>query len=161
MSEESRLDSILQTRMESRILTDGAKSDLLVRCAAAVFVWPGIGETEEELLHDPTVGMIVGTTQAADQMFGYQEGELLFKNIEILIPERFRPHHRKHLISFILSPLPRQMGSRLGKADHGLFGLHRSTGEFPLEISLQQRMSGKQKCIIAQPARARTDGTHT
>lgn len=160
MSEESQLDAMLLGRMEGRVLNDSQKSDLLVRCAAAIFVWPGTGTTLEELIADPTMGMIIGTTQAADLMFGYQEGELLFKNIELLMPERFRPHHRRHFAGFALLPAPRQMGSRLGSGA-GLFGLHRVNGEFPLEIGLQQRMSGKQKCIVAQPAIARTDGTHS
>jgi hypothetical protein len=159
-NEESRLDAILHSRMETRILTDGAKSDLLVRCATAIFVWPGTGDTVEALIADPTLGMIVGTTSAADEMFGYEEGELLFKNIEILIPERFRSGHRRHFAGFALSPIPRQMGSRLGKGE-GLFGLHRAGREFPLEISLQQRMTGRQRCIIAQPAYARQNGTHS
>ena len=160
MNEESKLDAMILGRMEARVLTDSQKSDLLVRCAAAIFVWPGLGETLEDLMADPTVGMIVGTTQAADQMFGFQEGELLFKNVEVLMPERFRKRHRDHLISFILNPMPRQMGSRL-EGGAALYGLHRTSGEFPLEIGLQQRMSGKQKCIVAQPAVARLDGTHS
>lgn len=155
MSEESRLDSVLTGRMESRILTDNERSELLVRTTAAIFVWPGTGETEQDLLADPTMGLIVGTTEAADQMFGFQEGQLLLKPIEILIPERFRSMHRKHFASFVLHPVPRQMGSRLD--GQGLYGLHQIDGEFPLEIGLTQKMtkSGRQKCIIALPARAR------
>jgi hypothetical protein len=159
---EHRIDALLLSRMENRILTDSEKSELLVRSAAAIFVWPGLGETKEELMADPTVGMIIGTTESADKMFRYQEGQLLYKNIEILMPERFRPYHKMHLVSFILLPDPRQMGSRLG-AGRGIFGLTQMAEEFPMELGLQQRMGkgGRQKCLVALPAIARENAPTT
>lgn len=159
---ENRLDALLLGRMENRILTDSEKAELLVRGAAAIFVWPGAGETKEELITDPTVGMIIGTTESADKMFKYQEGQLLYKNIEILMPERFRSHHKLHLINFILNPEPRQMGSRLASGQ-GLFGITQFGEEFSLELGLQQRMGkgGRQKCLIALPSFSRTINAST
>ena len=64
-------------------------------------------------------------------MFGYPEGELSGKPLEILIPKNIRGQHKGDAGAFIQKGRRRKMGQGLD-----LVGLQRDGGEFPLEISL-------------------------
>ncbi len=74
---------------------------------------------------------IVHINAQLEKMFGYRKEELLEKNIEILMPERFHARHRKHVADYVANPRVRSMGSGLE-----LFGLRKDGTEFPIDISL-------------------------
>ncbi len=76
-------------------------------------------------------GKIAHINAQLERMFGYRKEELLGKNIEILMPERFRSRHRRHVEDYIANPTVRPMGSGLE-----LFGLKKDGTEFPIDISL-------------------------
>jgi PAS domain S-box-containing protein len=76
-------------------------------------------------------GKIVHVNAQLERMFGYTKEELLGKNLEILMPERFRARHRKNVMDFLSSPRIRPMGTGLA-----LFGLNKDGAEFPVDISL-------------------------
>ncbi|MDX1911644.1 MAG: PAS domain-containing sensor histidine kinase [Saprospiraceae bacterium] len=76
-------------------------------------------------------GQIVLVNPAAEQLFGYQAGELIGKAVEVLIPARLTQRHTQHREQFHQRPQPRSMGIGLD-----LNGLKKDGSEFPVEVSL-------------------------
>ncbi len=64
-------------------------------------------------------------------LFGYSQEELLGKSMDILLPERYREHHKKLREGYTQKPTLRPMG--LGR---DLTGRHKSGTEIPVEIGL-------------------------
>jgi len=66
-----------------------------------------------------------------EHLFGYRREELLGREVETLMPERFRGAHIGHRAGFLAEARIRRMGAGLE-----LFGLDKDGREFPLEVSL-------------------------
>ncbi len=76
-------------------------------------------------------GKIVFANRFTEQVFGYEQQQLLGKTIEELIPERFRNVHPKYREQYMALPKIRSMG--IGRE---LFGLRIDGSEVPVEIGL-------------------------
>jgi PAS domain S-box-containing protein len=77
------------------------------------------------------LGIITYANQKLEKMFGYNAGELINQNYEILITDRDRPRHRGRHDEYMLSPQPRMMGRNLA-----LIGKNKDGNEFPIDVAL-------------------------
>jgi len=76
-------------------------------------------------------GKIIYANQHTEVLFGYFGGELIGKQIEMLLPERFRIAHPDLRVSYAHNPRLRPMGENVE-----LYALHRNGSEFRVEIRL-------------------------
>jgi PAS domain S-box-containing protein len=101
------------------------------------------------LAPDPTVivdagGKIVFANAQTENVFGYGPAELIGRQVEILLPERFRPAHPGHRERFADHAKPRPMG-----AGGQLYGVHKDGHEFPVEISLSPVTAADGLLVVA------------
>ena len=76
-------------------------------------------------------GMIVMVNEQLAGRFGYARVDLIGQPVEVLIPQRYRANHLGLFQAYLLTPVPRPMGS-----GRDLFGLRKDGTEFPVEIGL-------------------------
>ncbi len=78
-----------------------------------------------------TNNMITMVNTQFEHMFGYTQDEVTGKELDILIPERFRDKHKDRVTSFLSNPMPRPMGMNLE-----IHALKKNGDEFPADIGL-------------------------
>ena len=76
-------------------------------------------------------GVIIKANPYLEKIFGYQNGELIGEQMEILLPQPLREKHERHRAHFFQAPMPRSMGDGLT-----LYGRRKDGSRFPVEISL-------------------------
>jgi len=77
--------------------------------------------------------------QGAVRLFGYDADEVLGQSLDLLLPERFRGEHSRHIETFARGPeTARRMAQRLD-----VFGLKRDGTEFPAEASISKLTVGE------------------
>jgi PAS domain S-box-containing protein len=104
------------------------------------------------LFENATIGMMVADSRGAivtlnpyaEQQFGYSKGELIGKNIEVIVPESLRRKHSALRSDFMKSPQHRPMG--IGR---DLRGQRKDGSTFPVEISLSYYQLNGQPFVIA------------
>ena len=78
-----------------------------------------------------SAGTIRAVNRLATDLFGYEAGDLVGSELEILLPERFRAGHGAHRDGYSETPRSRRMGVGLD-----LWGRRKDGSEFPVDISL-------------------------
>ncbi len=96
-------------------------------------------------------GTIVFVNREVGALFGYRGEELIGRQIERLLPERFRGRHLIHRNRYTDSPRARPMGAGLE-----LYALRQDGTEFPVEISLSPVRDGD-RLLVAAAVRDATD----
>ena len=77
-------------------------------------------------------GHIVYANRQAERLTGYRRNELIGKLVELLVPARLRPMHRKHRRAHTSRPKPRAMGP----ADHDFFLRRKDGSQLVADIAL-------------------------
>jgi len=77
-------------------------------------------------------GKLIGANDKCLLTFGYSMQELIGKEVELLVPERYRGKHVHHRSSYFKAPDNREMG-----VGRDLTGLRKDGTEFPIEIGLR------------------------
>ncbi len=75
--------------------------------------------------------IIVATNGSANEIFGYDQGELIGKSLNVLIPQNYHHNHGAYFKSFVNNAEKRHMGR--GRDIHGV---RKDGSEFPLEAGL-------------------------
>ena len=89
-------------------------------------------------------GKIVLVNVRVEQIFGYSQTELLGEEVDRLVPERFRRHHRAQRSGFFAKPRPQ--ATNVGR---DLTALRKDGSEFPVEINLSHYHTGDEMMVIA------------
>ena len=76
-------------------------------------------------------GIIQLVNPKAQELFRYEDGEMVGKKIELLIPQRYAHKHVDHRMNYAQHPKAWSMGSNLE-----LYAKRKDNTEFPVEISL-------------------------
>ena len=76
-------------------------------------------------------GRILLVNKQLETLFGYERGEVLGQQIEMLMPDQFRAQHLAHRRAFMSHPRTRPMGAGLD-----LRGRRKDGTEFAIEVSL-------------------------
>lgn len=89
-------------------------------------------------------GDIALANAEAEKLFGYEPGELVGKNVDMLVPERFRAKHPDFRARFAEEPRARPMG-----AGRDLHGLRKDGNEIPVEIGLNPIRTEKGLVVLS------------
>lgn len=89
-------------------------------------------------------GLIKLTNPRLNALFGYKNGELIGKKIEVLIPASYKKEHKQHRTKYVKSPRRRSMG-----IDMDLSGVKKNGTQFPVEVSLNHMKQGNERLVMA------------
>ncbi len=96
-------------------------------------------------------GRIVLANAEAERLLGYDRTELLGRDVEMLIPDRFRARHVQHRGAYLKDPRTRPMGIGLN-----LWARRRDGTEVPIDVSLST-IQGEQGPLVTAFVRDITD----
>ena len=90
-----------------------------------------LGSVSEGVIVVDEYQNIVETNEAADQMFGYDKGELIKQPLTTLIPKNYHSGHTAHFNGFMANQERRQMGR-----GRDIYGAKKDGTSFPVEAGL-------------------------
>lgn len=90
-----------------------------------------------------TTGTITVVNSQTEEIFGRRRGELLGRNVDMLLPSRLRDEFAAMLEDFTKSPTPRPL-----KMTNHLFGLRRDESEVPIEMGFSPLRVGERTFVL-------------
>lgn len=78
---------------------------------------------------------ITSFNEGAENIFGYSSNEVVGEDIEMLIPERLRGVHRRHVDEFLAGP---NASRRMGERGVTILGLRKNREEFAADASISK-----------------------
>ncbi|GAB3426389.1 PAS domain-containing sensor histidine kinase [Niabella aquatica] len=113
---------------------------------------PGQSNMFEALFSHATIGIVVTNMQGliinfnkqAEKDFGYIREEVMYKPMEILLPQSIKEHHKSYRNGFYKNPGPRAMG-----AGRDLYAQRKDGSVFPVEVSLSNYTLEGELFVIA------------
>jgi PAS domain S-box-containing protein len=86
-------------------------------------------------------GLISRSIQQAERLFGYQESEVIGRNVTLLMPSPYREEHDTYLARHLATGVQKIIGT-----GREVTGLHRDGTTFPLHLSVgKMKISGEPK----------------
>ncbi|MBZ0252295.1 MAG: type II secretion system protein GspN, partial [Candidatus Methylomirabilis sp.] len=123
--------AVSETHVGERRLFTGIVRDLTERKLHEERFRLAVESSPNGMVMADEAGRIVMINAAAEDLFGFTRDELIGREIETLVPERFRTEHPRLREIFGKKPESRRMG-----AGRDLFALRKDGTEFPVEIGL-------------------------
>ncbi|MBH0156696.1 EAL domain-containing protein [Fictibacillus sp. 5RED26] len=90
-----------------------------------------IESANDSIILSDRTGTIISWNKGAELIFGFNEKEALGKNLQIIIPDKFKVAHQQGMERYLLSGEPKVIGNTVE-----LEGLRKDGSEFPIELSL-------------------------
>jgi PAS domain S-box-containing protein len=113
-----------------RDITARAEAELQLRASEAQFR-DLLQSAPDAVLITDDAGRIELVNAETERLFGYRREELIGRDIEILVPARYRTRHVDHRSGYIATARTRPMGAGLA-----LYGVRKDGSEFPVSVSL-------------------------
>jgi len=85
-------------------------------------------------------GKVIYWNDSAETMFGYTKDEMLGQQLSKVMPDKFRGQHASSMMKAADDHIDHNHNV-IGKTVE-LAGLHRTAGEFPIELSISERKVG-------------------
>ncbi|ATX80354.1 PAS domain S-box-containing protein [Mariprofundus aestuarium] len=96
-----------------------------------------IDQAEDAIVTINSDQKIVLFNSSAERTFGYSQQEVIGQRLELLLPERFRVGHHKHVEGF-----QSNSADHMIKSCRGLTGLRKNGEEFPIDGSISSQKLG-------------------
>jgi two-component system sensor kinase FixL len=85
-------------------------------------------------------GTILSFSAAAEKMFGYQEGDVVGRNVKMLMPSPDRERHDQYLVNYLTTGKRKIIG--IGRVTTAL---HQDGSTFPIELSIGEAWQGERR----------------
>lgn len=126
----AEIDNIARSLQAAAGERDRAEQDLV----AAEARYRAIVETAvDSIVVIDEAGIIAAFNQAAEKMFGFTSGELIGRNIAILMPEPDRALHDTYIGNYLRTGIPKIIG--IGRE---VIGRRRDGATFPLDLAIAE-----------------------
>jgi PAS domain S-box-containing protein len=131
---------LLQVRTQQR---DSAEMTVAARSLADEMFRLAVESCPSGMLMYDADGKIMMVNGEIEKQYGYARSELIGQPVAILVPERYRLQHSRHLQHFVRKPETRRMDAALKR-----LGRRKDGTEFPTEVGLNPIHAGEELMVL-------------